>query len=149
MIINPSWYVPRSIVLEEYLPLIRNNIDAVDGLFFTDKLGNYIKRKDLNLEQFNDENFPYGMKQPPSTENALGVVKFMLPNIHNIYLHDTPDKNLFSKEIRAFSHGCVRVHEPFKLAYELLSSTFINPKVVFNNLLANEREFKLNLKENI
>ena len=149
MILNPSWYVPKSIVIEEYLPQIRENINAVDGLFFTDKQGNYVERKDLNLDQFNDENFPYGMKQPPSKGNALGVVKFMLPNVHNIYLHDTPDKNLFSKKIRTFSHGCVRVHEPFELAYELLSSTFVNPKVVFNNLLDNEKEFKLNLKENI
>ena len=149
MVINPSWYVPRSIILEEYLPDIRKNINAASELFFTDKSGNYIAREDINFDVLIDEDFPYGMKQPPSNDNALGAVKFMLPNIHNIYLHDTPDKNLFSEEVRAFSHGCVRVYQPFELAYELLSANFNNPKVVFDNLLKNEVEFKLNLRKQI
>lgn len=149
MVINPSWYVPRSIILEEYLPNIRKNINAASELFFTDKSGNYVAREDINFDVLIDEDFPYGMKQPPSKDNALGAVKFMLPNIHNIYLHDTPDKNLFSEEVRAFSHGCVRVYQPFELAYELLSANFNNPKVVFDNLLKNEVEFKLNLREQI
>ena len=149
MIINPSWYVPKSIILEEYLPEIRKNINAASELFFTDKQGNFVAREDINFEALIDENFPYGMKQPPSKDNALGAVKFMLPNIHNIYLHDTPHKNLFSEEVRAFSHGCVRVHQPFELASELLSANFSNPEKVFNNLLKNEVEFKLDLKEDI
>lgn len=149
MVINPSWYVPRSIILEEYLPDIRKNINVASELFFTDKSGNYVAREDINFDVLTDEDFPYGMKQPPSKDNALGAVKFMLPNIHNIYLHDTPDKNLFSEEVRAFSHGCVRVYQPFELAYELLSANFNNPKVVFDNLLKNEVEFKLNLREQI
>lgn len=149
MIINPSWYVPKSIILEEYLPEIRKNINAASELFFTDKQGNFVAREDINFEALIDENFPYGMKQPPSKDNALGAVKFMLPNIHNIYLHDTPHKNLFLEEVRAFSHGCVRVHQPFELASELLSANFSNPEKVFNNLLKNEVEFKLDLKEDI
>ena len=89
------------------------------------------------------------MKQPPSSSNPLGQVKFMLPNRHNIYLHDTPSKELFLEEERAFSHGCVRVNEPFKLAYELLKGNIEDPSFVLNYLLKNTKEFKLTLKDDI
>ena len=58
--------------------------------------------------------FPFDLKQPPSGGNALGRVKFMFPNQHNVYLHDTPSKSLFAREVRAFSHGCVRLQKPFE-----------------------------------
>lgn len=149
LVINPSWYVPKSIVIEEYLPDIRENINASSELFFTDKNGEFISRKIINFDEFDDEEFPYGMKQPPSPNNPLGQVKFMLPNRHNIYLHDTPSKELFLEEERAFSHGCVRVHEPFKLAYELLKDNIEDPSFVLNYLLKNTKEFKLTLKDDI
>jgi murein L,D-transpeptidase YcbB/YkuD len=60
------------------------------------------------------------IRQKPGTLNALGKVKFIFPNSYNIYLHDTPSKSLFDEPIRAFSHGCIRVSEPFKLAQFLL-----------------------------
>ena len=103
----------------------------------------------INFDEFEDEEFPYGMKQPPSLNNPLGQVKFMLPNRHNIYLHDTPSKHLFLEEERAFSHGCVRVHEPFKLAYEILKDNIEDPSSVLNDLLENTKEYKLTLKDDI
>ena len=149
LVINPSWYVPKSIVIEEYLPDIRENINASSELFFTDKNGEFISREIINFDEFDDEEFPYGMKQPPSPNNPLGQVKFMLPNRHNIYLHDSPSKELFLEEERAFSHGCVRVHEPFKLAYEILKDNIEDPSFVLNYLLKNTKEFKLTLKDDI
>jgi murein L,D-transpeptidase YcbB/YkuD len=149
LVINPSWYVPKSIVIEEYLPDIRENINASSELFFTDKNGKFISREIINFDKFDDEEFPYGMKQPPSPNNPLGQVKFMLPNRHNIYLHDSPSKELFLEEERAFSHGCVRVHEPFKLAYEILKDNIEDPSFVLNYLLKNTKEFKLTLKDDI
>jgi murein L,D-transpeptidase YcbB/YkuD len=149
LVINPSWYVPKSIVIEEYLPDIRENINASSELFFTDKNGQFISREIINFDEFDDEEFPYGMKQPPSPNNPLGQVKFMLPNRHNIYLHDSPSKELFLEEERAFSHGCVRVHEPFKLAYEILKDNIEDPSFVLNYLLKNTKEFKLTLKDDI
>ena len=149
LVINPSWYVPKSIVIEEYLPDIRENINASSELFFTDKNGQFISREIINFDEFDDEEFPYGMKQPPSPNNPLGQVKFMLPNRHNIYLHDTPSKELFLEEERAFSHGCVRVNEPFKLAYELLKGNIEDPSFVLNYLSKNTKEFKLTLKDDI
>ena len=103
----------------------------------------------INFDKFSDEDFPYGMKQPPSINNPLGQVKFMLPNRHNIYLHDSPSKELFLEEERAFSHGCVRVHEPFKLAYEILKDNIEDPDFVLKYLLKNTKEFKLTLKDDL
>jgi murein L,D-transpeptidase YcbB/YkuD len=60
------------------------------------------------------------LQQPPGERNALGFVKFIFPNNHSVYLHDTPNRNLFSAGRRAFSHGCVRVDQPFRLAEEIL-----------------------------
>jgi murein L,D-transpeptidase YcbB/YkuD len=60
------------------------------------------------------------VQQPPGERNALGFVKFMFPNQHAVYLHDTPNRSLFGAERRAFSHGCVRVDQPFRLAEEIL-----------------------------
>ena len=117
MVINPSWGVPRSIVVKEYLPLLRQNPNAVGHLQIIDGRGRVVPRGSVDFSG----SFPYGMRQPPSDGNALGKVKFMFPNQYNIYLHDTPSKSLFDKEVRAYSHGCIRVADPFDLAHELLS----------------------------
>jgi L,D-transpeptidase YcbB len=65
-------------------------------------------------------NFPYYIRQSPGANNALGSLLFRLPNPHNVYLHDTPAKNLFNRDARFFSHGCMRVENPMKLALLLL-----------------------------
>ena len=70
----------------------------------------------------------------------------MFPNKHAIYLHDTPAKNLFGKDIRTFSHGCVRVQKPLELAYTLLSAQTANPKKLFDKLLAADKEVQVSLK---
>jgi murein L,D-transpeptidase YcbB/YkuD len=72
--------------------------------------------------------------------NALGLVKFIFPNPYNIYLHDTPAKNLFSLDSRAFSHGCVRLAEPFEFAYALLAKEMANPEEFFQEQLATGEE---------
>jgi murein L,D-transpeptidase YcbB/YkuD len=87
------------------------------------------------------------MRQQPSASNALGKIKFMLPNRHNIYLHDTPSKHLFSKESRAFSHGCIRVENPFNLAYTLLSIKTSNPDGLFDELKTSDKTYRLDLDE--
>jgi murein L,D-transpeptidase YcbB/YkuD len=63
---------------------------------------------------------PFDVRQPPGNDNALGRIKFLFPNSHDIYMHDTPAKKLFAKDTRAFSHGCVRVEDPRKLAEYVL-----------------------------
>ncbi len=95
----------------------------------------WVGREGLDFTSFNDDTFPFGMRQPPSPGNALGLVKFMFPNRHNIYLHDTPAKNLFGREVRAFSHGCIRLADPFDFAYALLAAQSDAPKALFQEAL--------------
>ena len=87
------------------------------------------------------------MRQPPSRGNALGLVKFMFPNPHNIYLHDTPAKNLFGNEVRAYSHGCVRLADPFDFAYVLLAKQTGDPEGFFQAKLQTNKEQHVNLKD--
>ena len=89
------------------------------------------------------------MRQPPSRRNALGLVKFMFPNKYNIYLHDTPAKNLFSREVRAYSHGCIRLAQPFEFAYALLARQSEDPKAFFHRVLNSGKETKVELEQNV
>jgi murein L,D-transpeptidase YcbB/YkuD len=111
--------------------------------------GRVVSREGIDFNQYNASNFPFDLKQPPSTRNALGLVKFMFPNQYNIYLHDTPAKSLFSRETRAFSHGCVRLHKPFDFAYALLSVQSSNPKGEFHTALDSGRETVIELKKHV
>ena len=145
MVINPSWYVPRSIVTKEYLPLMQRNRNAVAQLDVTDSKGRIVSRSSINFDQFNEKTFPYSMRQGPSEGNALGLVKFIFPNKYNIYLHDTPSKSLFGREVRAFSHGCIRLNDPFDFAYALLAKQEADPEGFFQSRLRTGAEARVNL----
>ncbi|MFA3915647.1 L,D-transpeptidase family protein [Ruegeria hyattellae] len=149
MVINPSWYVPRSIIGKEYLPKLKANPYAVSHLEITDRRGRVVNRGAVDFTQYSRRNFPFAMRQPPSTKNALGLVKFMFPNKHNIYLHDTPQKSLFARESRAFSHGCIRLAQPFDFAYTLLAKQEENPKSYFHRMLNTGRETKVELDQKV
>lgn len=146
MVINPTWNVPRSIATKEYLPLLKRNPNAVGHLHLVDSRGRTVNRDAVDFSQYDERTFPFNMKQPPSRENALGLVKFMFPNKYNIYLHDTPSKNLFNRNVRAFSHGCVRLQQPFDFAYALLAKQMANPQEYFQTILKTGRETKVDLK---
>lgn len=146
MVINPSWYVPRSIIVGEYLPALKRNPNAVRHIQITDSRGRVVNRSSANFSKYTARNFPFSMRQPPSRSNALGLVKFMFPNKYNIYLHDTPAKSLFSREVRAYSHGCVRLRDPFDFAYTLLAAQEDNPEAVFQGHLRTGREARVNLE---
>lgn len=149
MIVNPSWNVPRSIATKEYLPMLKRNPNAARHLIITDSRGRRVNREETDFTQFSIRNFPFDMRQPPSRSNALGLVKFMFPNKHNIYLHDTPSKSLFKREVRAFSHGCIRLADPFDFAYALLARQEADPKGVFHAALKSGRETKIVLQQPI
>ena len=149
MIVNPSWNVPRSIATKEYLPMLKRNPNAARHLIITDSRGRRVNREETDFTQFSTRNFPFDMRQPPSRSNALGLVKFMFPNKHNIYLHDTPSKSLFKREVRAFSHGCIRLADPFDFAYALLAVQEADPKAVFQSALKSGRETKIDLVQPI
>jgi L,D-transpeptidase YcbB len=121
IVFSPAWEIPKSIVLKETVPSMMKNSDylANHNMEITDKDGNVIDPNDIKWKKIEGD-FPYHIRQVPGPDNALGKVKFLLPNSHSIYLHDTPAKSLFEENERAFSHGCIRVSEPVKLAKFLL-----------------------------
>ncbi|MDW4496723.1 L,D-transpeptidase family protein [Sulfitobacter sp. D35] len=147
MVINPSWYVPRSIVTKEYLPKLRANRHAVGHIYVTDRRGRVVNRNAVNFAQYSARNFPFAMRQPPGQRNALGLVKFMFPNPYNIYLHDTPSKDLFNREVRAFSHGCIRLADPQDFAHALLSVQEVDPEGYFNARLSTGNEQRVSLEK--
>uniref|UniRef100_A4WRC2 Peptidoglycan-binding domain 1 protein n=2 Tax=Cereibacter TaxID=1653176 RepID=A4WRC2_CERS5 len=147
MVINPSWHVPRSITTKEYLPLLQRNPNAAAHLKLIDSRGQVVNRGSVNFNAYNARNFPYSMRQPPSDGNALGLVKFMFPNPWNIYLHDTPSKSLFDREVRAFSHGCIRLAQPFDFAYALLARQSDDPEGLFQSHLRTGKETVVRLEE--
>ncbi|MCH2096173.1 MAG: L,D-transpeptidase family protein [Rhodobacteraceae bacterium] len=145
MIINPSWHVPRSIIIKEYLPALQANPLAHGHLEITDARGRVVNRAAADFSQISAGTLNFNMRQPPGGRNALGLVKFMFPNKHNIYLHDTPQKHLFAREVRAYSHGCVRLNDPFDFAYALLAVQSDDPKGQFHRILDTRRETKVDL----
>lgn len=132
LVINPTWHVPRSIATKEYLPVLQEGGANYIRLF---QNGAEVSREGVDFLEFDADTFPFDLKQPPSPGNALGLVKFMFPNRWNIYLHDTPSKSLFGRNVRAFSHGCVRVQRPFELAHHLLARQEADPVGFFKRTL--------------
>ncbi|MCJ7875069.1 L,D-transpeptidase family protein, partial [Phaeobacter sp. J2-8] len=149
MEINPYWNVPRSITTNEYLPLMRNNRNAVSHLQVIDSRGRVVPRSAVNFAAYSGRTFPFYLRQPPSNSNALGLVKFMFPNSNNIYLHDTPAKSLFAHEVRAYSHGCIRLAEPFEFAYALLAVQTDDPVSFFQTRLQSGKNQRVNLEQPI
>ncbi|MGB0440849.1 MAG: L,D-transpeptidase family protein, partial [Paracoccaceae bacterium] len=148
MVINPSWYVPRSIIVGEYLPKLKKNPNAHGYLELTNARGQVVGRGQ-DFTQFTSKTFPYNMRQPPGPRNALGTVKFMFPNRHNIYLHDTPQRHLFAREVRTFSHGCVRLNDPHDFAYAMLAKQTSNPQGYFQSLLRAGKEVQVDLEQKV
>ncbi len=109
--VNPTWNVPPSIIYNEYLPALQQDPTV-------------LQRMGLRLERRRDGSIH--ISQPPGEANALGRIRFNFPNKFLVYQHDTPDKHLFAKEERAFSHGCMRVQNPDQYAATLLNITMPN-----------------------
>lgn len=109
--VNPTWNVPPSIIYNEYLPALAQDPTVLD-------------RMGLKLARAADGSVR--ISQPPGERNALGRIRFNFPNKFLVYQHDTPDKHLFAKEERAFSHGCMRVQNPDQYAANLLSIALPN-----------------------
>lgn len=148
MEINPYWNVPRSISVKEYLPnMIASGGGSSGHLQLVDGRGRVVSRSSVNWGAYSPRNFPFDLRQPPSNGNALGLVKFMFPNQYNIYLHDTPAKNLFSREVRAFSHGCIRLNDPFDFAYALLGKQTSDPVNFFQTRLRSGQNTRVNLEQ--
>ena len=120
--------------------MMQRNPNAAGHLKIVDSRGRVVPRSAINFAAYSARSFPYSMRQPPSDGNALGLVKFIFPNQYNIYLHDTPSKSLFAREVRAFSHGCIRLSYPMDFAYALLAAQTDDPVGLFKSHLATGQE---------
>ncbi len=131
IVVNPYWNIPRSIINNEIGPAIRanpnylaaKNMELISG-------GKVVNQSKIDWANIDLNKFR--IRQRPGAGNALGSVKFLFPNRHAIYLHDTPTKSLFLRSRRAFSHGCVRVKDPWDFAKALLK---YEPKVKYSSLV--------------
>lgn len=122
VVINPTWTVPHSISSKELLPKIQRDPGflARGGYDVVDRDGNRIEPSAIDWAALHQNYFPYTLIQRPGTANELGRIKFMFPNDYGVCMHDTPGKQLFARDTRAFSHGCIRVDNPIGFAAQLL-----------------------------
>jgi murein L,D-transpeptidase YcbB/YkuD len=122
---NPTWTVPRTILEEDILPKLHQDRSYLrkKGLHVLDFNGNPVDETEIDWSLYPEKKFPYMLRQEPGPGGALGRIKFMFPNEHSIYLHDTPYRSLFDNNERAFSSGCIRIEKPYELAELLLRDT--------------------------
>lgn len=123
VVFNPTWTVPPTILEKEVLPEIKKDVDYLKkkNMVVLDRNGKVIDPGTINWSKYSGSGIPYAIRQEPGPENALGRVKFILPNKHFVFLHDTPSRYLFDRAERAFSSGCIRVEHPLELAEVLLA----------------------------
>ncbi len=147
IVVNPYWNVPASIAVNEIKPHLLANPGYLAGqnmeMLYGGKVINAaaVDWTQTNINQFS-------IRQRPGPGNALGQVKFLFPNQHDVYLHDTPSKSLFARSFRAYSHGCVRVENPMDFADALLA---LEPEMTASTLEAafGPKERWFNLKNKI
>jgi len=135
IILNPYWNVPTSIVIKEILPKLKRNSNYLSKNNMEVLSGNtIIDPSTVNWNNYSGT-IPYSIRQRPGDDNALGKIKFIFPNNFSIYLHDTPARNSFNESNRAFSHGCIRVQNPLKLAQFILrnNSNWPLEKLLFSS----------------
>ncbi len=125
-ITNPHWTVPTSIANDEMLEKIRKDSTYLEshGYIVVNRSGQMVNHKQIDWTLDNPLSNKYYIRQQNSANNALGKIKFLFPNEHSVFMHDTPSKSLFNKTHRAFSHGCIRVQNPDKLAQSLSEYLF-------------------------
>jgi murein L,D-transpeptidase YcbB/YkuD len=121
---NPTWTIPPTILNRDILPAVKKNPRYLQerNIRLLDQKGKTVDSGTMDWSLYPNRPFPYTLRQDPGPDNALGQVKFMFPNSHMVYLHDTPSKSLFAKTSRTSSSGCIRVERPFELAELLLNN---------------------------
>ena len=127
MVTNPFWHVPYSIASTEILHGARKDTGYfVKRGYKIFKSGEEVDPKTVNWSEVGQNSFSYRVRQDGGGGNSLGRIKFLFPNEHSVFLHDTPSKRLFKNDVRAYSHGCVRLNQPFDLAKSILIADGMN-----------------------
>jgi murein L,D-transpeptidase YcbB/YkuD len=122
IVFNPTWTVPPTILQKDILPKIKKDPAYLSKkkISVIDRKGRTVDPNSVDWSQYT-KNVPYTLRQEPGPHNALGRIKFIFPNKHFIYLHDTPSRSLYGRQDRAFSSGCIRVEKNIELAEILLN----------------------------
>ncbi|WLD98429.1 murein L,D-transpeptidase [Agrobacterium leguminum] len=118
---NPYWGVPQSIIVNEMLPKLRRDPSYLDRLGYEVQVGGRAVSS-TSVNWYGSTN-AVSVRQPPSSDNALGDLKILFPNAHAIYMHDTPAKSFFNRDMRALSHGCIRLVDPRRMAAAVLGTS--------------------------
>jgi murein L,D-transpeptidase YcbB/YkuD len=149
LVLNPSWHVPRSIAEDELLPAARRDPGTLARQGLTVRLAWNDDAPAVSPADIDWTSPPEGLRfvQPPGPGNPLGNMKFLFPNGHNVYLHDTPRRSLFARTVRTFSHGCIRIERPLDLAAWLLRGAEGWDRAAVEAALAGGGEMTLALPE--
>lgn len=142
---NPYWTVPRSIAVKEILPSLKKdpNYLAKHNMFLVQ--GENEVAVPASFAGYSANNFPFVIKERPGPKNSLGQVKFSFPNPYSIYMHDTPAKYLFDNDVRSYSHGCIRLHNPLKFAEHLLSQQGVTQNRI-DEIVQSEKNYVMALE---
>lgn len=152
LVFNPDWTVPPTILKNDVIPAIIKNPNYLKEkkMKVITHTGNVVNSSSIDWQRAAQSGFPYMIRQDPGPDNALGRVKFMSPNHHNVYIHDTPSKNLFVHAERTFSSGCIRVNHPLELARVLLlSDDQVWTSDQINNVITGNQPKTVRFKEGI
>jgi murein L,D-transpeptidase YcbB/YkuD len=147
MLLNPTWTVPPGILRKDILPRAGKDPGYIRAQRFAvlDQKGNQVDPDTIDWASYAGKNFPYTLRQASGPDNALGRIKFVFPNSHFVYLHDTPHKELFDRPERTFSSGCIRIENPLELAVLLLNDSEKWSREKIEAAIATEKTQTINL----
>ena len=148
MVLNPYWVVPPTILFQDFLPEIQKNpaflttknIKVLQGFGTSAPI---IDPLTVDWKQYSKSNFPFTLRQDPGPTNALGQVKFIFPNNYNVYIHDTPSKEMFQRADRAFSSGCIRLKNPMNFTHYLLKDNPKLDKTAIDKIMKEGKEYTI------
>ncbi|MBT8468924.1 MAG: L,D-transpeptidase family protein [Deltaproteobacteria bacterium] len=132
LVLNPTWTVPPGVLEDSVLPAAKKDPSSITrrGLHVIDASGREVPAKSVNWKRYTASTFPYTLRQDPGPDNPLGRVKFIFPNRHSVYLHDTPNQAGYERRLRAMSWGCIHVQDPLELAAWMIDDPVWNLKAV-------------------
>ncbi len=140
VVFNPYWYPPVSIVNKEIIPGAQRSSSFISRHRFQVTTASGRRIDPHSVDWYSMRAGQVFIRQPPGSGNVLGVVKFLFPNKHQVYMHDTPTKHLFKQNVRAFSHGCMRVRNPVRLAELVLANEGWTPRRIGQAIATGENQ---------